>query len=113
MDAGGSRGPPPTRVLTRRSPSRTRRGWSRQWSTGRPGRRRRRERRAAGREPRGQRSAFRDRVIRLPLMEPPSPEEAAAVIAAIEQFLVDTTPPPSGDGKPTEVSPWVRAARLE
>jgi len=46
-------------------------------------------------------------------MEPPSPEEAAAVIAAIEQFLVDTAPPPSGEGKPTVVSPWVRAARLE
>jgi hypothetical protein len=46
-------------------------------------------------------------------MEPPSPEEAAAVIAAIEQFLVDTTPPPSEEGEPTEVSPWVRAARLE
>jgi len=46
-------------------------------------------------------------------MEPPSPEEAAAVIAAIEQFLVDTTPPPSGVRPPTEVSPWVRAARLE
>ena len=42
-----------------------------------------------------------------------TPEEAAAVIAAIEQFLVDTTPPPSGVRPPTEVSPWVRAARLE
>jgi hypothetical protein len=40
-----------------------------------------------------------------------SPEEAAAVIAAIEQFLRDTTPPPSEEQG--EVSPWVRAARLE
>ncbi len=41
-----------------------------------------------------------------------SPEEAAAVIAAIEQFLRDTTPP-SVEGGSTEVSPWVRTARLE
>jgi hypothetical protein len=40
-----------------------------------------------------------------------SPDEAAAVIAAIERFLRDTAPPPA----PAEerVSPWVRAARLE
>jgi len=40
-----------------------------------------------------------------------SPEEAAAVIAAIERFIRDTAPPlaavPSGPG------PWVRAALLE
>jgi hypothetical protein len=40
-----------------------------------------------------------------------TPEEAAAVIAAIEQFLRDTAPPlaavESGPG------PWVSAARLE
>jgi hypothetical protein len=41
-----------------------------------------------------------------------SPEEAAAVIAAVEQFLRDTAPPPSEEG-PAVVSPWVRAARLE
>jgi hypothetical protein len=34
------------------------------------------------------------------------------VIAAIEQFLRDTTPPPAEDDA-TVVSPWVRAARLE
>jgi hypothetical protein len=40
-----------------------------------------------------------------------TPEEAAAVIAAIEQFLRDTAPPPAavepGPG------PWVSASRLE
>jgi hypothetical protein len=40
-----------------------------------------------------------------------SPEEAAAVMAAIEQFLRDTAPPPA-DAAPT-VSPWTRAALLE
>jgi hypothetical protein len=39
-----------------------------------------------------------------------SPEEAAAVIAAIEQFLRDTAPPPAQE---RAISPWVRAARLE
>ena len=40
-----------------------------------------------------------------------SPEEAAAVLAAIEQFLRDTAPPPVPvEAKP---SPWVEAARLE
>jgi hypothetical protein len=46
-------------------------------------------------------------------MQAASPEETAAILAAIAQFQVDTAPPPSGEGKPTEVSPWVRAARLE
>ena len=32
-------------------------------------------------------------------------------MAAVEQFLRDTTPPPAPEG-PRE-SPWVRAARLE
>lgn len=40
-----------------------------------------------------------------------SPEEAAAVVAAIEQFLRDTAPPvASADPEP---SPWLHAARLE
>jgi hypothetical protein len=40
-----------------------------------------------------------------------SPEEAAAVIAAVERFLRDTAPPPAPvDPGP---SPWVRAARQE
>ena len=39
-----------------------------------------------------------------------SPEEAAAVIAAVEQFLRDTLPPPAPSPAP---DPWLRAARLE
>jgi len=40
-----------------------------------------------------------------------SPEEAAAVIAAVEQFLRDTRPPaPPPEPAP---EPWLRAARLE
>ncbi len=40
-----------------------------------------------------------------------SPEEAAAVIAAIEQFMRDTAPAPA----PSEpaMSPWLRAGLLE
>jgi hypothetical protein len=40
-----------------------------------------------------------------------SPEEAAAVMAAIEQFLRDTAPPPASREAPP--NPWLRAARLE
>jgi hypothetical protein len=40
-----------------------------------------------------------------------TPEEAAAVMAAVEQFLRDTAPPPA-PAEPQE-SPWIRAARLE
>jgi hypothetical protein len=39
-----------------------------------------------------------------------SPEEAAAIAAAIEQFLRDTAPPPEPE---RELSPWLRAALLE
>jgi hypothetical protein len=39
-----------------------------------------------------------------------SPEEAAAVIAAVERFLRDHAPPPA---PPEPPSGWVRAARLE
>jgi hypothetical protein len=39
-----------------------------------------------------------------------TPEEAAAVMAAVEQFLRDTAPPPA---EPQRESPWVRAARCE
>ena len=40
-----------------------------------------------------------------------SPEEAAAVIAAIEQFMRDTTPPPAPAEEPP--SGWIEAARRE
>jgi hypothetical protein len=40
-----------------------------------------------------------------------SPEEAAAIAAAIEQFLRDTAPPPAAGG--AEISPWLRAALFE
>jgi hypothetical protein len=44
-------------------------------------------------------------------VESPSDKEAAAVIAAIEQFLRDTTvAPAAGDDR---ASGWVRTARLE
>ena len=40
-----------------------------------------------------------------------SPEEAAALMAAVEQFLRDTAPPPApAQDAP---SPWIRTARLE
>jgi hypothetical protein len=38
-----------------------------------------------------------------------TPEEAAAIAAAIEQFLRDTTPP---SAPPVEVSGWTRTAIL-
>jgi hypothetical protein len=39
-----------------------------------------------------------------------SPEEAAAIAAAIEQFLRDTAPPPE-PGR--EIAPWTRAGLFE
>jgi hypothetical protein len=39
-----------------------------------------------------------------------TPEEAAAVMAAVEQFMRDTAPPPAPEPEP---SPWVVAARRE
>ncbi len=41
-----------------------------------------------------------------------SPEEAAAVVAALERFLRDTAPPPAPPPAPRR-SGWERAARLE
>jgi hypothetical protein len=41
-----------------------------------------------------------------------SPEEAAAIAAAIEQFLRDTAPPPAPAGG-LSVSPWLRAGLFE
>ena len=40
-----------------------------------------------------------------------SPEEAAAISAAIEQFLRDTAPAPAHDGP--SMSPWLRASLFE
>ena len=40
-----------------------------------------------------------------------SPEEAAAIAAAIEQFLRDTAPLPAAP--PPPASPWLRAGLLE
>ena len=40
-----------------------------------------------------------------------SPEEAAAVVAALEQFMRDTAPVPVAE--PEGPAPWARAALLE
>jgi hypothetical protein len=40
-----------------------------------------------------------------------SPEEAAAVVAAIEQFLRDTAPAPTAAVQP--MNPWLRAGLFE
>jgi hypothetical protein len=48
---------------------------------------------------------------RIELHQPASPEEAAAIAAAIEQFMRDTAPPPAAAGPPT--SPWLRAGLFE
>lgn len=40
-----------------------------------------------------------------------SPEEAAALAAALEQFMRQTAPPPAPPAPPGD--PWTRAARLE
>ena len=44
--------------------------------------------------------------------EAASPEEAAAVIAAVEQFLRDHTPPPAPPAD-ERLPGWVAAARVE
>jgi hypothetical protein len=46
---------------------------------------------------------------RVRVVTPASPEEAAAIVAAVERFLRDHAAPAA----PARVSPWVRAARLE
>jgi hypothetical protein len=40
-----------------------------------------------------------------------SPDEAAAVVAALERFMRETAPAPAPP--PPRLSPWVEAARLE
>lgn len=49
---------------------------------------------------------------RIELLAPSaSPEEAAAVAAALEQFMRDTAPPRAPSGPPR--NPWQRTALLE
>jgi hypothetical protein len=48
---------------------------------------------------------------RIEVHQPASPEEAAAIAAAIEQFIRDTAPPPAQEEPP--VSGWLRAGLLE
>ena len=44
---------------------------------------------------------------RIEVRQPASPEEAAAIAAAIEQFMRDTAPPPAA--AEARMSPWLRA----
>jgi hypothetical protein len=48
---------------------------------------------------------------RIEVRQPASPEEAAAIAAAIEQFMRDTAPVPAEQG--SQVSAWLRAGLLE
>ncbi len=48
---------------------------------------------------------------RIEVRQPASPEEAAAIAAAIEQFMRDTAPPPATTG--ALLSPWLRAGLFE
>jgi hypothetical protein len=48
---------------------------------------------------------------RIEVRQPASPEEAAAIAAAIEQFIRDTAPPPAQ--QEPELSAWLRAGLLE
>ena len=52
-----------------------------------------------------------DRRPRLELVTPASPEEAAAITAAVERFLRDHASPAAPPR--TGPDPWTRAARLE
>lgn len=47
---------------------------------------------------------------RIEILGAAEPGETAAVVAAVEQFLADTTPPPQ---PARSVNPWQRAALLE
>ena len=47
---------------------------------------------------------------RIELRQAASPEEAAAIAAAIEQFMRDTAPPPADTGP--SISPWLRAGLM-
>jgi hypothetical protein len=56
----------------------------------------------------GKRSPARPRIE---VRQPASPEEAAAIAAAIEQFMRDTAPAPTETGP--SMSAWLRAGLLE
>jgi hypothetical protein len=56
----------------------------------------------------GKQSPARPRIV---LRQPASPEEAAAIAAAIEQFMRDTAPPPAAAGP--SISPWLRAGLFD
>lgn len=56
-------------------------------------------------------SAANGQPVRIQPGGSPGPEEAAAVIAAVERFIAETTPVGGGASKP--VNPWQRAALLE
>src|SRR5690348_2762605 len=57
-------------------------------------------------------SAVPNRRPQLELIAPgASPEEAAAIVAALERFMRETAPAPAADGPPR--NPWQRAALLE
>lgn len=47
---------------------------------------------------------------RIEMLASADPREAAAIVAAVEQFLVDTAPAPAAAAAP---SPWQRAALVE
>jgi hypothetical protein len=53
----------------------------------------------------------KDEKIEFPSSTSPSPEDAAAITAALELFLHDTAIP--GQTAPKGPDPWVRAAMLE
>ncbi len=48
---------------------------------------------------------------RIEMLSPAEPREAAAVVAAVEQFLADTAPAPAARREPA--SAWQRAALIE
>jgi hypothetical protein len=48
---------------------------------------------------------------RIELLSAASETEAAAVVAAVEQFLIDTAPPSQSSARPA--NPWQRAALEE
>jgi hypothetical protein len=48
---------------------------------------------------------------RIEVRQAASPEEAAAIAAAIEQFMRDTAPAPASTGP--HMSPWLQAGLLE